>query len=356
MVYIDAVKEHSQDTDAIEISKNFLKVFNISGNLVLTTQSRESYNYIHNNLQTYPNDVFLVSYPKCGHHFIAKIMLEIMYHASKYDTKLDYYSKRPAFGMFKTVPRLPAIYKTDNNGNEIGINNFLNETHNLPFRFIKVHCMPNLSYKPTNINPKSKYVFLVRNPKDTFVSYYFFVKEVMRQLQVPNIKDDAQFEKEFISVSKLVQLFTSGIVPFGNYWDFYTNWYQFGNEYLNSDNILWIKYEDLININDRKKEIINIIQFLNCKNNEKLINDDKILDEIIMKTNFSSMKTAAMNGKEIILTRLKDKFFRKGKIGDWKNYMTNQESNFFDLITKCKFYQIQYLSDYICHTHINSRL
>ena len=103
----------------------------------------------------------------------------------------------------------------------------------------------------------------------------------------------------------------AGRVPRGSWYDHMVDWMK----YKEKRNILFIKYEDFIRY--PHKMIRDIAGFI-----EKPLDDDTV-NKIAEKVSFKSMKTdPKLNFKHVTL---KGDFIRKGIVGDWMNYFTEEQ-------------------------------
>lgn len=171
------------------------------------------------------------------------------------------------------------------------------------------------NFPARNINRKTKLIYILRNPKDALISaFHFFIKN-----------ENTGFKGD---LNLYFQLFISGTTICGDYWHHCCQWY---DKYINQKklglNILWIYYEDLKT--DVNNELKRIGKFLEIDNLDELM-----IKSIINATNFNKMKKQAKNGK---IQDYNSQFFRSGKVDDWKNYLTNEQSFVIDQITYARF-------------------
>ncbi|XP_072043248.1 sulfotransferase 1C4-like [Amphiura filiformis] len=147
-------------------------------------------------------------------------------------------------------------------------------------RLLKSH-LPFQLLPPDIMMKKSKIVYVARNPKDLAVSYYNFHK-------------------------------WQPVLPEYSSWDNY--------------------FDDFM---DHKAAVAQICEFVGYSYSEE------ILDSITEHTTFSSMKKNPMTNPDSIFPRrvTADKdisFMRKGKVGDWRNYFTDEQNKTLDEICKEK--------------------
>ncbi|KAE8152785.1 P-loop containing nucleoside triphosphate hydrolase protein [Aspergillus avenaceus] len=110
-------------------------------------------------------------------------------------------------------------------------------------------------------------------------------------------------------------------------WDHWLNMFMNGKCHRgdwNEKNILFLQYEDLLK--DTRTGIKNIAQFLDIK-----LSDDA-LDAITAKASFSQMKGDKFTGMSDV--KEAGQFYRKGKIGSWREQFTVAQNDTFDKLYK----------------------
>ncbi|XP_055937786.1 sulfotransferase 1E1-like [Argiope bruennichi] len=260
-----------------------------------------------------PDDLFIVTYPKCGTTWVQNIVGCIFREGKPFTSAIEFLTGTPFLEMAgaeaaKTMKRPGAI---------------------------KLH----LPFHLTPYSKEAKYIFVARNPKDCVVSFYHHTRNIVGY-KFKNGKFDDYFE-----------LFMKGEVDFGDYFDCLLSWY----EHRNDPNVLFITYEQLKE--DTKKYTLKIAEFMGEKYKDMLVNDEKLLNDVIKYSSFSFMKET-MNKKvaelaalprDVILNHpdlpqgLKDllvgkdegffdpdpnsvTFVRKGVVGDWRNYLSPEQN------------------------------
>ena len=179
----------------------------------------------------------------------------------------------------------------------------------------KTHCM--FSWLPeSTINQDVKIISCYRNPKDQAVSYYHHTQFLDRVYTEISGYTFEQFYDEVLSPNK---------GEYGNVVDYMSDWF----EQKGCENLLILCYEDMVE--DLEREVRKIVSFLGLE-----ISEEALLN-VIERSTFSSMKandkvnkrvTGATTGKS------GGAFIRKGKVGDWKDTLTEEQSDFYDEMIK----------------------
>ncbi|XP_074655746.1 sulfotransferase 1C2-like [Tubulanus polymorphus] len=240
------------------------------------------------NFEVFEDDCFVATYPKTGANLTKETVFLINQNGS------DEVARR------KTIQdRCPFI---DHRGFSL--------VEKLPRPRVLHSHMPFDMFLIQAIERNAKIIYVLRNPKDTLVSFYHFYKSCSVFGNFPGSWDD------------FFQLFLHKKLFCGDFYDHVLSWWN----QRHRDNILFLKYEDMVT--DPKSNILKICAFLG-----KTLSDDKI-DNIIKQTSFESMRDNPMTD----YSQLKEQdnkicpFMRKGKIGDWKNFFTDEQCKIIDKI------------------------
>ena len=162
---------------------------------------------------------------------------------------------------------------------------------------------------PETVLDKAKVVYVCRNPKDVCVSFFHHQTDMLDHVY--------QFKGTF---DDFAELFMQGKVEYGSYFDHLKSAWK----HRNHPNMKFIWYEDL-----RKntiKEVSDISTFVNHP-----LSKSKIA-ELVEHLTFSNMKERAakqmgqVGGKDDTTS----KFYRKGTVGDWKNYFKGEKLTLWD--------------------------
>lgn len=178
-------------------------------------------------------------------------------------------------------------------------------------RIIKTH-LPYDEIPSSFLKNKTKIVYIARNPKDTAVSYYHFIKLLGYCAYTGTLEKflDMFVDEDF---NIMYSPYTKHIIDFWNR--------------RNDGHVLFLTYEGLQK--DFKGEIRKIANFLG-----KPITDEQV-DKIAAHCNFDSMSKNPMtnysrSGAVIKVDTVDYGFMRKGKVGDWKNHFTPEMSRKVD--------------------------
>ncbi|KAJ8040251.1 Sulfotransferase 1C2 [Holothuria leucospilota] len=254
-------------------------------------------------LQTFEvrdDDVYCVTYPKSGTHWIWEILQLIMADgdASKTDRNLM------VVALELTVAPSPDKIRQSTPGYKI--------FEKVPSpRLIPTH-IPEPLCPPQWFSKKPKIIYFARNPKDVMVSFYAFAKSIID----PKLRSwDAFFE-----------YFCSDDVPNGPWFDHVLRYWQ----HREKENFLFVKYEDFHK--DLKGNIIRIAEFIG-----KNLSDD-VIESITQQCTIAGMRKTynkieedyPEKGKMFTHFLRQISYLRKGVVGGWKEYFSPEQNEFFD--------------------------
>ena len=292
------------------------------------TISSKSKQMSTNSYTTHPHDIFIVGYPKCGSTWLQKICFELMQTCGNKNDVDPFYCNQ-------NTASIPFFELNSKKQFEKQLNKMCNYK---TVRLWRSHFSYNhfLNYTK-GINKQTKFIYITRNPKDTFVSYYFFHKNGKHRFKYFDNMDHR-------SIDHFSSNFCNGVVWYGNYWDHVLSWYKASGggkladttniQHIDANQVLFIYYEDLLM---NSKEIIKKIgKFMGI---DEYLNDSEY-DNVVNATSFTNMKADMTQKKHKMWSQVfgGKSFFRKGSIGDWKNHMNQKLSDQFDNITFIRFY------------------
>ncbi|UYV67143.1 hypothetical protein LAZ67_4004069, partial [Cordylochernes scorpioides] len=255
-------------------------------------------------------DMFVVTFPKCGTTWTQAIVLLILNKGKPFKNIGEFFKRSPFLEMCgaEAVAMMPRP----------GV--------------LKLH----LTYEQTPQNSKAKYIYVVRNPKDTCVSFYHHTKGWGLY----------GFTGSF---SDFFDIFYKGENDFGEYFEHVMSWYK----HRDDPNVLFILYEDLKK--DTKGMVMKIAKFLGPEWEKLLIDEPQVLEDVLKYSSINEMKqmvkaqdlVAASQSEENVPQGLRHiasqmanvgagslmkdfEFVRKGVVGDWKNHFTEEQAKKLD--------------------------
>ncbi|KAM7279006.1 hypothetical protein ACFE04_006140 [Oxalis oulophora] len=254
-----------------------------------------------------PSDILLITNPKSGTTWLKALLFSVM-NRTLYD-----FSSHPLLthNPHECVPflELKLFRKTP-----------VGDPENMPNPRILATHVPYSLLPETILSSGCKIVYICRNPKDVFVSMWHFCSKIRVEGLPP------------ISMEEALDLFCKGVSPYGPYWDHALGYWNASLEF--PERVLFLKYEDV-----KEETLFNvkkIAEFL-CKPFTAEEETNGVIQEIVKLCSFDSMSNMAVNKNGIYRDNVKNNvFFREGKVGDWKNYLSPKMIERLDGITKQK--------------------
>ncbi|XP_052759764.1 sulfotransferase 1B1-like [Mya arenaria] len=233
--------------------------------------------------KVFPDDVIVCAYPKCGTHWV----YEIAHMLLNDTTELSRKPKEATMLEFRTREEISVLSRP---------------------RILNTHFLP--SALPTEIPEKRPRIVLVlRNPKDVAVSAFFHFSKEMGAKGIPCPPMDV-FKNSFLT----------DYAPICNYFKYIKAFLKYLNDHPEVPT-LTVFYEHLKK--DPMAEVARIATFLGtdgCKVSH---------EEVMAACGFENMQKA----EHVIRESHKDiVMYRKGQVGDWKNYFTVKESEIYDAV------------------------
>jgi hypothetical protein len=216
--------------------------------------------------EVYSDDVFIASYPKSGNTWARFILSHLLTQCER----------QLSFGDCDEI--IP----------ELGIHSDNLKSLQRP-RVLKTHSYYKSTFK--------KGVYLVRDPRDVYVSLYFYLK---KKNPDTNISD-------FIKT-----------IPDS----YFGEWSSHVESWRKSKNHIIIRYEDVLD--NPKKSISEIMDFIpEFKINRNLL--DKAIDLSSFKAMKNVEETKGRNFRTEKDAKESSKFMRKGTKDDWKNHLSEAD-------------------------------
>lgn len=269
----------------------------VNGQIVAKVVSQAQVDAIKN-LKLFPDDTWVVTYPKCGTTWAQQIVKLILSKGEDDGKKIN-----------EAVPWIEAANNPDPNLDyKVDISALQSpRAFKSHFAYDRMPCgLPS--------STTCKYIYVARNPKDVAVSYFH------HHLGFKYVAE--------LCWEDYISWFLSGQVPFEDYFDHVLSWWA----HKDDDNVLFIKYEDMKK--DLQSSIKQISEFMSHKLSKEII------EKIAEKSSFNSMKDdPGANYTWASHRRNPDAvpFMRKGVVGNWMEYFSPEQSSRCDAIYAKKF-------------------
>eukprot|EP00483_Globobulimina_turgida_P001829 UN01831 len=279
--------------------------------------SAKGIKYLKSNFVSNEFDIFVDTYAKCGTTVAIKMVYKILQANNKISAGSNGNNLNDPWSAVPWIEVEVSQQLIKNKSPNDFLSFIEHSNKNKTYRIWKSH-QPFNNFPCKKIGKKTKIIHVIRNPKDVVCSYYdFFRKE-------PLVNYVGSFETLF-------DWFCDGSVVHSSIFDFELNWFRsMRNNILTDEQLLIISYEDIVR---NPKEIIEKVgRFLGFNMDDKQIND---ISEAI---SFKKSKQEAEKSSDM------SAIVNKGKIGRWREILTQEQSNRMDRIinTRLKDAKIQF--------------
>ncbi|KAI1294737.1 Sulfotransferase 1E1 [Halotydeus destructor] len=248
-----------------------------------------------------PDDLFICTYPKCGTTWMQQIVA-LLFNNGKIEGE-DTVEK----GLLSRVPFLEMV-----GTKSLEIERPIAMKTHLPFNL-----------QPWN--PETKYIIVLRNPKDACISFYFHMKLIPKYADI--------FQN--YSMQDHIKAFLEGDVPCGSYFDWILSWWT----QRDKPNIEFLLYEDMKT--KPEESIIKVAKFIGF---EEEIKNETLLKDVVENSSLKHMKVTTNSAfKKLVEAKMNTTvegeftFIRKGEIGDYKNYFTDRDNEEYNSAMSQKF-------------------
>ncbi|KAG5527752.1 hypothetical protein RHGRI_028633 [Rhododendron griersonianum] len=254
-----------------------------------------------------PNDVILASFPKTGTTWLKSLLYYIVNRSSidqltrSNPHKLVPQLELQVYGPHATSP--PPFPSPDTSSS-----NRIFGTH-LPYQIIG----------ETVYTSDCRVVYVARNPKDTLVSMWHFVNTLEMFKTFPWPLED------------FVDNFCKGHIAFGPYYDDVLGYHKESME--RPKKFFFITYEELKR--DPKTHVTKLAEFLGYP-----FDNEEQVEEVVRSSSIETLRNHEVNKSTDSFSFFEfphNSYFRKGQVGDHKNYLTKDMINRIDTITREKF-------------------
>ncbi|KAK8617254.1 hypothetical protein V6N13_080172 [Hibiscus sabdariffa] len=269
--------------------------------------------WLHDHFNPRPTDIFLASFPKTGTTWLKALVFATVNRTRHGFSDHPLLTNNPHV----CFPFLDAyLHEKDPS--------FLDHDGSPTPRLLSTHAPYALLPDSMTANRRCKFVYIYRDPKDVLVSKWHFLRKLRPQELPP------------LSLEEAFELFCRGISHNGPFWDHVLGYWKASLEL--PEKILFLKYEDL------KKEpfvaVKRIGEFLGFPFSLEEEREG-VVENIVKLCSFENLSSLEVNRTSIhnfstdILVDNRH-FFRKGIVGDSKNYLTAEMMKRLDEITSHK--------------------
>ena len=275
--------------------------------------------------------IWLASYPKSGNTWM-------WFFIKSYFNPPN---KKFSINHDKDDPYLLETFPTERRFDELNINyqdffdiskNWINLQSlinlNNKTNYLKTHnamCTIN-NNKFTDINNTVGAIHIVRDPRDVLVSYSSYKSEKIDETLEILLSNDSyeysKFKDKFYKRSLM-----------GSWSSHYNSW----KNYKSKETLL-VKYEDMVNKSN--STFLKVLNYLK-KITKIEINHNK-LNRAIDETSFENLKNLEIK-EGFKVNPSKKPFFRKGKVGDWKEKLNKDQTQKIEKAFKAEMIELGYL-------------
>ncbi|KAK3166576.1 hypothetical protein QOZ80_1AG0047540 [Eleusine coracana subsp. coracana] len=264
---------------------------------------------LQNSFKARPDDIILVSNPKCGTTWLKALAFTII-NRSRFDFDhhplLTHHPQR-------VVPFIEILQG----------NNDLSDLEKIPSpRLLATH-MPLSLFPESLASSGCLMVYLCRDPKDVFVSRWHFDNKIL----LGHSKIDLE-----VAFNMFCECFSEN----GPFWDHCLEYWR--ESVTKPEKVLFIKYENMKR--DPVKHVIRLAEFLGVPFSDKE-QQAGVPEEVVRLCSFENLsgletnQTGELFGKDNTVVE-RSAFFRKGKVGDWVNHMSQEMGKKLDHIVEEK--------------------
>lgn len=242
-----------------------------------------------------PTDVLLITKPKSGTTWLKALIFSIMNR-----TQFDY-QNHPLLttSPHECVPFLEFYpFKTKNPNS--------NDPELLPSpRLFAIHT-PKTLLPDSIISSGCRIVYVCRDPKDLFVSWWHFKNKLLAKEEPP------------VSLEVAFDLFCKGTSSVGPFWDHVLGYWKASLDWPNR--VLFSKYEDI-----KREPLIYLKRLAEFLDRPFSLEEEEngVVQEILKLCSFEKMCNLEVNKTGTFEMGVKNNLlFRQGKVGDWENHLT----------------------------------
>lgn len=277
------------------------------GDFWLLPQFVQSIYRVVKHFKPLPSDIILASFPKTGTTWLKSLVFSIVHRSSKHRLSVHH--------PHELVPTLEVqVYATSSEP-------FSTSSSDQASRIFSTH-IPYQLLSETLGPSDCKIVYVTRNPKDTLISTWHFVNKWRKAVGDPWPLETA------------IDNFQRGVTPCGPYYDHVMGYKTLSSE--RPENVLFVTYEELRA--DPTTHVKRLGEFLGFP-----FEGEEEVKEVIKSCSFEVLSNYEVNKSEESPPWFQlpyNSFFRKGNVGDHKNYLNDETIEAIDSLTREKFHSL----------------
>ncbi|KAK8957860.1 Cytosolic sulfotransferase 15 [Platanthera zijinensis] len=276
---------------------------------------------LRRNFRPAPSDIFLATCPKSGTTWLKALAFVICNRGSSYmSSSSTGHHSILSHNPHDFYPNLENFYA----------NSHVPDLDSMPSpRLLATH-IP-YSLLPESVGDEGspcRIIYLCREPKDTLVSTYHFLNGVGSD---PSIAGP-------ISMEEAVELFCKGQSPYGPVWEHQLEYWR--ESQRRPDKVLFLKYEEMKA--EPEATVRMLANFMRRPFSEEEESNGTVA-EIVELCSFKSLSGLEVNKVGVRvngfgLAMKNSLFFRKGKVGDWREHLSPMMAEKVDAVTKEKLH------------------
>lgn len=264
---------------------------------------------VQQNFKALKSDILLATLPKSGTTWLKALVFSIL-NRDKFDATshplLDH-GPHDCVVFLESITTQKNVYRGLESEGEIAPR--VLATH------IPYPCLPE-SVKDSDC----KIIYLFRDPKDVLVSSWYYMKKLRARELAP------------LTIEEAFEIFIQGISHFGPFWDHLLGYYK------SHKNIIFLSYESL-----KLEPLIHVKKLAQFLGYPFSIEEEKrgVVEEIVKICGFENLSNLEVNksGVQQFTSSFfveNNRFFRKGRVGDSKNHLSDEMMKRLDQIVEEK--------------------
>lgn len=278
-----------------------------------TTRQMQGVLNCQNHFQAHDSDILLITSPKSGTTWLKALTFAILNRKTSCPNLSNHLHPHP---LLTTNPHVLVPF--------LELDLYLHKTKpdlsllSSP-RLFSSH-LPYVSLPESMKWSACKIIYLCRNPKDIFVSLWHFTNRLRPETRGLNSIEDT-FDK-----------FCRGVSLYGPFWDHMLGYYEASLE--RPDKIMFLRFEELKA--EPVKVLKEIAEFIGYGFSKEEESGDTASD-ILRLCSFENLSNLEVNKNGKLSSGEENKtFFRRGEVGDWKNYLSFEMIERLNMITQEK--------------------